>query len=132
MRVLLREAAGYGIASACALGVDVALLTVLVHFFAWWYLAAATVSFTAGMFVAYAISVRLVFHERRLKDRRAEFASFAAIGALGLGVNAGAIFLCVRYAGLNYLLAKCVAAGLTFTTNFISRRQLLFVQHKPV
>jgi putative flippase GtrA len=128
MKVLLKEAFGYTVASACALLVDVTVLGVLVHYFAWWYLAAATASFLSGVFVAYALSVKLVFKQRRLRDRRTEFASFAAIGTVGLAVNAAVIFVCVKYFGLHYLVAKCIAAGFTFICNFISRRQFLFVQ----
>ena len=126
MKVIIREAFGYTIASAIAFGVDFAILFVLVHFFRWWYLAAATVSFSAGVGVAYIISVGLVFKERRLQDRRLEFATFTAIGAIGLAINASTMFVAVRYFGLNYLIAKGVAAGFTFLTNFIVRRQFLF------
>jgi putative flippase GtrA len=124
---LAREALRYALASGCALLVDVGLLALLVQVLAWWYLAAATVSFTVGAFVAYFISVKLVFTDRRLRDRRAEFLSFMVIGAVGLGINAGVIFSLVKYFGVNYLAAKGAAAGFTFLFNFVARRQLLFV-----
>lgn len=129
MNLLFREALGYAAASACALAVDVAILWTLVHFFAWGYLAAATVSFLAGACVAYGLSVTLVFKRRRLRDRRAEFAGFVMIGAVGVAINAGVIYFAVRYLGLHYLIAKGIAAGFTFTCNFLARRQILFVQH---
>jgi putative flippase GtrA len=132
VKLLIREALGYTVASGCALLVDFIVLWVLVQYFSWWYLAAATTSFLAGMVVSYALSVRLAFKHHRLRDWRAEFISFAAIGSVGLAVNAAAIFIAVKYFGLNYLVAKCVAAGFTFVYNFISRRQLLFVQRSPV
>jgi len=128
MRTMLKEAVGYGAASVCALAVDMAILTVLVQYCGWWYLAAATASFTAGIVVAYLISVRFVFKHRRLNDTRAEFASFAALGTVGLCVNAVIMSVAVKIGGLHYLLAKCVAAGFTFVCNFVARRQLLFVQ----
>ena len=128
MRRLLKEALGYGVASACALALDMTVLTLLVRYFSWWYLAAATVSFTAGVVVAYFFSVKFVFKHRRLPDPRSEFAGFAALGTVGLCVNALVMFLSVRFVGLHYLLAKCVAAGFTFICNFITRRQLLFLQ----
>jgi len=127
MNILFREAFGYAVASGCALIVDITALWVLVQYFSWWYLAAATASFLSGVFVAYVLSVQLVFKQRRLKDRRAEFVSFMAIGAAGLGINAAVIFIMVKYFGLYYLTAKCVAAGFTFAFNFIVRRQMLFV-----
>jgi putative flippase GtrA len=129
MKIILKEAFGYAAASACALVVDLTILGILVHYFAWWYLAAATTSFLSGLFVAYILSVKLVFKQRRLRDARTEFASFAAIGAAGLAVNAAVIFIAVKYFGVYYLVAKCIAAGFTFICNFVSRRQLLFVQH---
>jgi putative flippase GtrA len=128
MRRITGEMIGYAAASACALVVDIMMLAVLVRFLSWWYLAAASVSFVLGLVVAYVISTNFVFSHRRLQSRCIEFFSFAAIGALGLAVNATVIFAAVKYIGMNYLVAKCVAAGFTFFCNFISRRQLLFVQ----
>ncbi len=128
MSRFLQEALYYAAASACALLVDMTILFVLVHFFSWWYLAAATVSFAAGVVVTYFMSVRVVFEHRRLAHRGVEFATFAAIGTVGLTLNAALMFIGVKYLGLNYLAAKGVAAGFTFLCNFLSRRQLLFVR----
>jgi len=132
MRALAQEALGYTAVSACALGVDMTILWVLVHYFSWWYLAAATASFLAGLCVAYVLSVSLVFKFRRLQDQRLEFASFTAIGAVGLAVNSAAMSVGVKFLGLHYLIAKCGAAGCTFLWNFAARRQLLFVRRRPV
>jgi putative flippase GtrA len=129
LNIPLTEALGYAAASGCALLCDVTLLWLFVHFLGWNALAAATLSFLAGTVVAYALSVRLVFQHRRLQDRRAEFASFAAIGTAGLAVNAAVIFVAVKYWGLYYLAAKGIAAGFTLVCNFITRRQLLFTRH---
>jgi putative flippase GtrA len=127
MSKFLREALGYGTASLCALAVDMGILWTLVHFFSWEYLAAATASFLAGAVVAYLLSVRIAFKERRLRNRRTEFASFVGIGTIGIAVNAGVMSIAVRFFGLHYIIAKCVAAGFTFTCNFVARRQMLFV-----
>jgi len=51
-----------------------------------------------------------------------------ATGGVGLLVNGAVIFIGVNLLGLHYLIAKCVAAGFTFTSNFIARRQILFVR----
>lgn len=130
MRIVVGEVLGYLAASGCALIFDMTLLWLLVDHFSWNSLIAACVSFSAGTCVAYAISVTLVFHERRFTRRRVEFAGFAALGAAGLAVNAGVMFLAMKYLGLYYLTAKCLAAGFTFLCNFISRRQLLFVRNR--
>src|SRR5882757_8822551 len=80
MRNAIQEGLRYAAVSACAFFVDITILFVLVHYFSWWYLGAATVSFLAGLLLGYALSVTLVFKYRRLKDPRLEFASFTAIG----------------------------------------------------
>ena len=91
--------------------------------------SARITAFLGGAVVAYELSVRLAFKQHRLESRRKEFASFVAIGVVGLAVNAAVIFVMVRYAGLHYLIAKCVAAGCTFFCNFVARRQILFVRY---
>jgi putative flippase GtrA len=132
MKIILKEGFGYLVASGCALVVDVAILWILVQYLSWPYLAAATTSFIAGVAVAYTFSVKLVFKQRRLADRRAEFLSFTALGGVGLAINAAMIFFAVKFLGLHYLIAKCIAAGFTFVCNFVSRRQFLFVQRAQV
>jgi len=132
VKTLLKEAVGYGAASACALAADISILYLLVRFCGWGYLAAATASFLTGAVVAYALSLRLAFHQHRLTDQRIEFVGFVAIGTIGLVINAAVISLAVRYLGLHYLLAKCVAAGFTFICNFLARRQILFVRYPAV
>jgi len=125
---LLQQAAAYGGASVCALAVDMGILWALVHFFAWEPLWAATVSFLAGVVIAYLLSVRFAFKEHRLKSRRTEFAGFVAIGTVGVAINAGVMSIAVRCFGLHYIMAKCVAAGFTFSCNFVARRQILFIR----
>lgn len=125
---LLREAAGYGVASVGALAVDVGVLFILVHYQGWPYLAAATASFLLGATVAYGLSVTLAFKRHRLHSRLVEFVSFVAIGVVGLAINAAVMWTAVEYFGLHYLMAKCIAAGFTCLCNFLARRQFLFVQ----
>jgi putative flippase GtrA len=132
VRQLVKELLGYGAASACALIVDVAVLWVLVHFLSWGYLAAATSSFLVGAVVAYQLSTAIAFKEHRLASRKIEFTGFVAIGGIGLVVNAVVIFIGINYLGLHYLIAKCVAAGFTFTCNFVARRQILFVRRAAI
>lgn len=126
MNSLLREASGYALASAAALAVDVVLLVILVEALHWHYLVASSASFVIGAFVAYALVTRFVFRYRRLRDRRVEFAAFAAIGLVGLAVNGATIHAVVNGLGLGYLAGKAAASSMTFAVNFIVRRWLLF------
>ena len=128
MKKLLQQAVAYGGASLCALVVDMCILWALVHFLSWDYLWAATVSFLAGAVVAYVLSVRFAFKEHRLQSRGTEFVGFIAIGSVGVAINIGVMSVSVRYLGLHYIMARCVAAGFTFSCNFIARRQMLFIR----
>jgi putative flippase GtrA len=128
MKQIVHEVAWYGLASLCALCVDVGLLWILVKFLSVNYLLAATLSFMSGATVAYALSLSWVFRYHRLRDRRAEFAGFVALGLPGLALNTGVISVLVRYFGVNYLWAKCAAAMTTFSWNFLARRQILFLR----
>ena len=123
MKTIFKEAIGYAAASTCALALDVTVLWVLVRYCNWWFLAAATASFLSGVVVAYLLSVQFIFTQHRLHDRKAEFVSFAALGGVGLGINAAVIFMAVSFLGLHYIAAKFLAAGITFCCNFVSRRQ---------
>jgi putative flippase GtrA len=130
MKVLIHEAFRYIAVSALGLLVDITILWILVHYFSWGYLWSATASFVAGLVIGYVLSVTLVFKYRRLKNQHIEFASFAAIGVVGIAINALAMSIGVKFLGLHYLIAKCGSAGFTFLWNFLARRQLLFVQRR--
>jgi putative flippase GtrA len=128
MKTVVQEVIRYAAVSACAFIIDISILFVLVHYLSWWYVAAATASFLVGLLFGYLLSVTLVFKYRRLTDRRSEFASFAAIGLVGVLVNAAAISFGVKVLELHYLLAKCGAGGFTFVWNFSARRYFLFAK----
>jgi putative flippase GtrA len=130
MKLFIQEALRYGAVSALGFIVDVTILWILVHYFFWGYLWAATTSFIGGLMLGYALSVTLVFRYRRLKDQRLEFASFAAIGAVGVAINAAAMSIGVKFMGLHYLIAKCGSAVFTFLWNYLARRQFLFVRRR--
>jgi putative flippase GtrA len=130
MKTVVQEVIRYAAVSACAFAVDITVLFVLVHYFSWWYVAAASISFLIGLFVGYVLSVTFVFKYRRLTDQRIEFASFAAIGVVGLALNAAVIYFGVTVLDVHYLIAKCGTAGCTFVWNFTARRQLLFVRRR--
>jgi putative flippase GtrA len=123
---LARETWLYFLVSLAALGVDYGLLVFLTEVGRLHYLVSAAIGFSAGLAVNYALSVTLVFRERRLASRRLEFAAFLAIGILGLILNEALMKLFVETFGLAYILAKIPATGVGFAFNFGTRKALLF------
>lgn len=133
-RAALRRVAvdlfGYGLVSAAALALDWGLLVGLVRAGVYYEIAAA-ISFTAGMLVAYAGSVALVFNDRRQHGFAAEAFGFVAIGLLGLVCNQALLFAFVHCAGMGVGLAKAPTVACVFTFNFVARRTLLFAKARP-
>ena len=79
----------------------------------------------AGLVLIYVLSVRWVFARRALRDARAEFVLFAALGLVGLLLNALTLFVGTAL-GLALPLAKTASAGIGFVANFVTRKVLLF------
>ena len=125
MRVTAAELLRYLAVSAVALAVDTTALLLAANFVH--YLWEATLGFLLGAVTSYLFSVRWVFRHRRLAGfPKTEFAAFAAVGVAGLGLNNLAIYAAVEHAGLGLLMAKAVAAMLTFSFNFGLRKWGLF------
>jgi putative flippase GtrA len=123
---LVREAVKYAAASAVALLADAGLLLGLTRYAGWHYLIAAAISFMVGATIAYLLSVKFVFSAHRLHNRELEFASFILIGLVGWAINLLVLFVAHGKLGIDLVLAKGLASGCTFLTNFALRRQLLF------
>ncbi|MEO8018510.1 MAG: GtrA family protein [Pseudomonadota bacterium] len=128
-----RELVRYGLVSVCAFAVDVGLLWLLVSRGRVYYLTAATISFLAGGVVAYLLSIRFVFTQRRLQARTVEGTAFVALGLVGLAINTAVMALAVGAAAAPLLVAKALSACLTFGVNFLLRKHLLFTRsrHEP-
>ena len=124
-RRVVEESAKYLAASFAALAVDFLLLVFLTEVCRVHYLISAALSFTAGLFVTYVLSVTIIFREHRY-GRRAELAGFVAIGLVGLILNEYLLRAMVEGLGVSYVLAKAPAAGISFLFNFVARRIILF------
>jgi putative flippase GtrA len=127
-RRLFGEGLRYFVASAAALVVDYAVLVGATELFRIHYLVSAALGFAGGLLVNYLLSVTWVFRERRLANRWAEAAGFAAVGLLGLALNEGLMALFVEGFGLAYAVAKIPATGIGFVFNYGVRRVLLFTR----
>ncbi|WP_312252820.1 GtrA family protein [Stenotrophomonas sp.] len=121
----LSEGGGYLLASAAALLADLGVFALLAHLGWGWY-AAATGGFLLGSVVAYVISVRWVFATRSFRSRSAELATFVLIGCFGLLVVQGVMWLCIEWLGVPGSIARLVAVGFSFTSNFVLRKLILF------
>lgn len=129
LRSLADEGARYLAASALALAIDFGAYTGLIRLAGVHYMVAAPIGFALGLATVYALSVRWVFRQRRLADRRAEFALFALIGLAGMALNQIIIYAAVAMMPGAYEIAKFISAGAVFCFNFVSRKLLLFTRN---
>lgn len=126
VRVMSPEFVRYFGASVVALAVDTTVLLALSRVMH--YTIAAAIGFLVGSLVHYVVVVRFVFRKRRLEARRwLEATLFVTIGIGALVANVSTIALCVEWLGAPLLLAKMVAAGVSFLLAYGGRKAALFV-----
>jgi len=88
---------------------------------------AACLGFVLGVWVAYELSIRYVFARRHLsRAPKMEFFIFIFLGVVGLGVTQLVLYFCIERLSLSAEISKIAAAVMTFLTNFLSRKVLLF------
>jgi putative flippase GtrA len=123
---LIAELLRYGMVSGVALVVDFCTLLLLAEHMH--YLLAASLSFVLGGLVAYYLSIKYVFGQRKLNNMAGELSLFIGLGLVGLALNAAIISVAVGQCAWPLATAKMLAAGGTFTCNFTLRKWLLFTQ----
>ena len=109
-----------------AFAVDFGSLVALTEFGGLYYLYSTILAFSVGMLVNYALSVRWVFHNRRLGNRGAELSIFFMVGVVGLGLTALLMWLFTDGAELHYAVSKLFTAMLVLLWNFGARKVILF------
>jgi putative flippase GtrA len=119
------EAIRYLLASMAALALDAGLLWVGVSAFALPAWLAGAFSYGAGLVFIYLLSIRWVFAQRAVGDRKSEFLAFAVLGIVGLLLNSLTLYVATGF-GLALPFAKALSAGIGFVANFVSRKVLLF------
>ena len=116
----------YGFVGGGAYAVDFTALYVLTEYLDIHYLISAALGFMLGLVTNYLLSIFWVFPTRSLSDRKMEFAVFAVIGAVGLGLNELFIWFFTENTHLHYLISKVISTVLVFFWNFFARKKLLF------
>jgi putative flippase GtrA len=90
------------------------------------YLLSAAIAFILGLICNYVLSTAWVFDNNKLKNRWMEFAVFALIGIIGLGLNELIMYVGTDVLHMHYMLSKLVSTALVFFWNFFARKFVLF------
>jgi putative flippase GtrA len=116
----------YTFVGGFAFVVDFGLLYLLTDYAGLHYQCSAALSFLAGLMVNYLLSIRWVFHATdEQRNQLFDFGMFAAIGVVGLLLNALIIYVCTEWLGVYYLLSKIISTIIVFLWNFLGRKFLL-------
>ena len=116
----------YFIVGGIAFLVDYGSLWFLTDICGLHYLVSAAIAFLLGLTCNYLLSTSWVFDNRRLQSRWAEFAVFAIIGVIGLGLNELILYAGTDLLHLHYLVSKIISTALVFFWNFFARKFILF------
>ena len=82
--------------------------------------------FLLGLLTNYVLSIAWVFSKRNVGSPWAEFAVFAVIGVVGLGMNELILWGLTGGLGLYYPVSKLVSTAVVFGWNFGARKLALF------
>ena len=116
----------YAFVGAIASVVDWAVLwlleTVGLH-----YLIAAVISFFAGLATNFFLSKLLVFNGQKARmNSIGEFISYAVIGAIGLGMTLGIMYVFTEWLHLHYMLSKIIATAIVLVWNYLARKIFVY------
>ncbi|MDR0790041.1 MAG: GtrA family protein [Bacteroidales bacterium] len=120
----------YTFVGGFAFVVDFGLLWLLTDVCGLYYILSATLSFSTGLCVNYFISVKVVFFESKVCNKKLEFFFVGVIGVVGLALNNGLLWFFTEQLAIYYLFSKIIAAILVYLWNFFARRYLLFDKKK--
>jgi putative flippase GtrA len=123
---LAGEFGRYLVVGGAAFVVDYGTLVLLAGVLGVHYLVAAALAFLAGLTFNYLLSIRWVFKKRTSRSAAAEFAVFAVIGIVGLGINEGVLALLTGVGGIHWAITKLVSTAIVLVWNFGARKIALF------
>lgn len=120
----------YVFVGGCSFLVDAGVLWLCVHA-GLHYLVGACFGFVAGLVCNFLLSRALVFRAQEARvGRLLEFAGYALIGLVGLGLTEALLYFFTEIVLLHYMLSKVIASAIVLFWNFFARKVLLYQRVK--
>ena len=128
MKKLIEQVMKFVIVGGLSFVLDFIIYYVLTNFFSVYYLVAGFFSFTLSHIFNYLMSMKFVFKSKEDLKKTHEFAIFATLSVMGLGLNLLSLFILVDLFKMNDLIAKVFVAGIVMVFNFVTRK--IFLEQK--
>ncbi|NTW91750.1 MAG: GtrA family protein [Erysipelotrichaceae bacterium] len=128
MKKLIEQVMKFVIVGGLSFVLDFIIYYVLTNFFSVYYLVAGFFSFTLSLIFNYLMSMKFVFKSKEDLKKTHEFAIFATLSVMGLGLNLLSLFILVDLFKMNDLIAKVFVAGIVMVFNFVTRK--IFLEQK--
>ena len=120
----------YVFVGGCSFLVDAGVLWLCVHA-GLHYLVGACFGFVAGLVCNFLLSRALVFRAQEARvGRLLEFAGYALIGLVGLGLTEALLYFFTEIVLLHYMLSKVIASAIVLFWYFFARKVLLYRRAK--
>ena len=120
----------YVFVGGCSFLVDAGVLWLCVHA-GLHYLVGACFGFVAGLVCNFLLSRALVFRAQEARvGRLLEFAGYALIGLVGLGLTEALLYFFTEIVLRHYMLSKVIASAIVLLWNFFARKVLLYRRAK--
>ena len=128
MKKLFEQIFKFVIVGGLSFVLDFIIYYVLTKLFGVYYITAGFFSFTISLIFNYLMSMKFVFKSKDNLKKTHEFAIFATLSVMGLGLNLLCLFIMVDYMGIYDLFAKVLTAGIVMVFNFVTRK--IFLEQK--
>lgn len=125
MKELFGQLIKFGFVGIITFLIDYGILLVLTEEFQVHYLLSSGFSFTIALVVNFILSIRYVFKNSSINNKKILFLLFAVLSILGLGINQVVMWYCVDRLKLHYSISKIIATAIVMIYNFASRKILI-------
>lgn len=85
---------------------------------------ASSLGFVVGALINYILNYHFTFKSN--KPHREALLQFLLVAAVGAGINAGLMYLCIEFLQLHYFIAQLLATGIVLLWNFIINKYWTF------
>jgi dolichol-phosphate mannosyltransferase len=114
------------VSGTTAAAVNVGTLFVLVHYLGVYYLIASILAFLTSVALGFTLQRFWTFRDRASGPIHRQFAGYAVVTTMNLGINTIVVYVLVEYAGVWYLLAQIAGGLLIAVTGYLAYHFFVF------